>query len=58
MWFNALPNDALQVTVGGCVHIYTVEEQQQLRRVLAQRGMVSRDDVKDAWHMNRNERGK
>ena len=29
MWFNTLPNDALQVTHCGIPHIYTVEEQQQ-----------------------------
>lgn len=52
MWFNDLPNGALQISFNGQVEILDVDQQRQLGRVLAQRGMVSKSDVRDAWPVN------
>lgn len=52
MWFNDLPNGALQISINGRVEILDVDQQRQLGRVLAQRGMVSKSDVGDAWPVN------
>jgi len=58
MWFNDLPNNHLQVTIQGMVLVLSQDEQKQLGRTLAQRGMVTRDDLVDPYYLNRRERGK
>lgn len=45
MWFNDLPNGNLQISFNGRIEILDPEQQRQLGRALAQRGMVSMDDL-------------
>jgi len=56
MWFNDLPNNHLQVTHGSAILILSPDEQRQLGRALAQRGVVTRDDIIDPYYDNRFER--